>query len=114
MKPGKRKKRIFRHARVRAKIKGTKNIPRLCVFRSLNHIYAQAIDDGAGTTIAAVDDLKLKEKSKADRASLVGKALGRILKKKSIEKIVFDRGGFKYHGRVRALAEGLKKSGLKF
>lgn len=109
----KRTDRIRRHKRVRAKIKGTKEVPRLSVFRSAKRIYAQVVDDQASQTILAFHDLALKE-SKTKNSLRVGKLLGEELKKKGVDKIVFDRGGFKYHGRVKALADGLREAGIKF
>lgn len=103
-----------RHLRVRAKIFGSDQRPRVAVFRSAKHIYGQAIDDNARTTIASVSDLHLKGKNKTKRAFQVGELLGEKLKKNKVESVLFDRGGFKYHGRVKALADGLRKSGLKF
>ena len=112
--------RIKRHIRVRAKVKGTKECPRLSVFRSINHIYAQLIDDDDSKTLAQFNDLvkkgtKVKDKiNGATRAKNVGKTLGDEIIKKGFTKIVFDRGGYKYHGRVQALADGLRESGVKF
>jgi len=109
-----------RHSRVRKRVTGTAQRPRLAVFRSLNHIYAQIIDDTAGHTIAAATDLeaelrsKRNGKKKSEVASLVGEALAKKAKDKGIAAVVFDRGGFKYHGRVKALAEGVRKGGLTF
>jgi len=106
-------KKQRRHRRVRAKIKGTAKIPRLCVFRSAKHIYAQLIDDDNGTTLVSVDDSKSKLKGIA-----AGKEVGIMIAKKASEKeiksVVFDRGGYKYHGRVKSLAEGAREGGLKF
>jgi len=118
----KREKRKRRHKRVRAKIFGTKDRPRLCVFRSNKHIYAQLIDDEKGQTLAAVSDLKLPKNVKLKKdmsrkvaiAYEVGKLIAKVAKEKGIEKVVFDRGGYKYHGRVKALAEGAREGGLKF
>ncbi|TSC74386.1 MAG: large subunit ribosomal protein L18 [Parcubacteria group bacterium Gr01-1014_44] len=110
----KRAGRIKRHKRVRAKITGTKDVPRLSVFRSSKHIYAQVIDDTAGKTLLAVSDAELKEADKTKRSLRAGESLGEMIKEKGIIKIVFDRGGFKYHGRVKALAEGLRSAGIKF
>lgn len=119
-------KRCRRHKRVRSKIIGDKNRPRLCVFRSSNHVYAQLIDDESGNTLVSVGfkDLPKKEKSiNEEGKSLTGKIaksyeLGKLIAKKAIEKkiekVVFDRGGYKYHGRVKALAEGAREQGLKF
>jgi len=109
-----------RHRRVRAKINGTSQCPRLCVFRSNKYIYAQLIDDQKGKTLLSVTDKKPKTKSKTKESSNINSALevGKILAKKAIEKkikkIVFDRGGYKYHGRVKAIAEGARQGGLKF
>lgn len=110
-------KRQRRHNRVRAKMSGTNKIPRLCVFRSSNHVAAQLIDDEAGKTLLLVNDLNLKPKkgqTKVDIARYVGEELAKQAKAKEIEQIVFDRGGYKYHGRVKALAEGARQAGLKF
>ncbi len=109
-----------RHRRVRAKINGTSKCPRLNVFRSNKYIYAQLIDDEKGKTLVAVTDKTLKIKSKIKEFSKINNALevGKILAEKAIEKkikkIVFDRGGYKYHGRVKAVAEGARQGGLKF
>ncbi|MDI6592062.1 MAG: 50S ribosomal protein L18 [Patescibacteria group bacterium] len=122
----KREKRYRRHKRVRAKIFGTSEKPRLCVFRSIKHIYAQLIDDQKGKTLISASDLELKNKkikTKEIQKSLTKKVaiaykVGRLIAKKAlekkIEKVVFDRGGYKYHGRVKALAEGAREGGLKF
>ena len=118
----KREKRKRRHKKVRAKIFGTKDRPRLCVFRSNKHIYAQLIDDEKGHTLGAVSDLKLPKNVKLKKemtrkvaiAYEVGKLIAKVAKEKGIEKVVFDRGGYKYHGRVKALAEGAREGGLKF
>jgi large subunit ribosomal protein L18 len=105
-----------RHQRVRAKIKGTTDRPRLCVFRANKHIYAQIIDDQRARTLAAADDSKIKIKTggKIEKAAQLGKLIAQRAKAKKIEKVVFDRGGYKYHGRVKALAEGARAAGLKF
>jgi len=114
----KREKRYRRHKRVRAKIFGTKERPRLCVFRSQKHIYAQLIDDTKGHTLVSANDLELKnskiKKTKVDIAFEVGKLIAQKAKKLKIKKVVFDRGGYKYHGRVKALAEGARSEGLEF
>jgi large subunit ribosomal protein L18 len=109
----KKDKRIKRHKRVRAKIKGDVSAPRLCVFRSSSHIYAQLINDEQGKTIVSVNDLDLKGK-KSETAKKVGTLLAVKAKESKIEKVIFDRGGYKYHGRVKALAEGAREGGLKF
>lgn len=107
-----------RHKRVRAKIQGTKKIPRLCVFRSNKHIYAQLIDDTSGKTIVSASDIKLKGKKKLKGKTQVAHEIGKLIAKnaleKNIEKIIFDRAGYKYHGRIKAIADGARESGLKF
>jgi large subunit ribosomal protein L18 len=112
--------RIRRHRRVRRKIEGIESRPRLCVFRSLNHIYAQVIDDSRGQTLIAASTLDSeiisddKKKNKTGRAELVGTLLAKRAVEKGIKQVAFDRGGFKYQGRVKALAEAARKGGLKF
>ncbi len=105
-----------RQLRTRAKIKGTKEVPRLSVFRSHNHIYAQLINDEENKTIGRATDFELKSKKskKTEKAKKVGEALAKKARDLGVEKIVFDRGGYKYHGRVKALAEGARQRGLKF
>ena len=109
-----------RHARVRKKVEGTARRPRLCVFRSLSHIYAQVIDDEAGRTLVAASDLEDAVRSgqdsgpKVKAAALVGALVGRRAVEKGIEQVVFDRAGYRYHGRVKALAEAAREAGLKF
>ena len=109
-----------RHSRVRAKVKGTSARPRLCVFRSFNHIYAQVIDDSRGHTLLSASTLDPEIRSetagkvKTDRAKLVGSLVARRALDKGIEQVVFDRGGYKYHGRVKVLAEVARETGLKF
>ena len=115
-------KRKLRHLRIRKKIIGTQDIPRLSVFRSNKNIYAQLIDDKSTVTVVSASSLKLlkskkEEKtklSKTDIASLVGESLANAAISKKITKIVFDRSGYKYHGRVKSLAESARKGGLKF
>ncbi len=108
-----------RKTRVRTKLFGTKDRPRISVFRSNKYTYAQAIDDEARKTIAAYSSLKLrKEKgkkvgSKVEEAKLVGERLGKLLLDKGIKQAIFDRGPYKYHGRVKAVAEGLRGAGIK-
>jgi large subunit ribosomal protein L18 len=115
-----REARNRRHARVRNKISGTAQRPRLCVFRSTNHIYAQVIDDVGGHTLAAASTLtpELKKdssgKTKVAQAGLVGTYVAKIAVGRDISEVVFDRGGYKYHGRVKALAEAAREAGLKF
>lgn len=111
----KQEKRLRRHKRVRAKIFGTAKLPRLCVFRSSKHIYAQLVDDEKGKIIAASGDKELKgKKPKQEKAKEVGKLIAKKSLEKKIEKVLFDRGGYKYHGRVKALADGAREGGLKF
>jgi large subunit ribosomal protein L18 len=112
--------RYRRHKRVRARVGGTTASPRLCVFRSLNHIYAQVIDDSQGATLTAAStlDLEIKGdasgKTKAGRAELVGSLVAKRALSKAVSHVVFDRGGYKYHGRVKALADAARKAGLQF
>ena len=104
-----------RKNRVRAKISGTKERPRLSVYRSNNHIYGQIIDDVAGKTLVSASDVKSKEKgNKSEIAGKVGEEIAKVAIAKKIKKVVFDRNGFAYHGRVKALAEGARKGGLVF
>lgn len=107
-------KRLRRHLKVRKKIKSTPDRPRVAVFKSGQHIYAQVIDDEKGVTLLASSDLKIKEGTKSEKATKVGEELAKAALKKNVKKIVFDRGGFKYHGRIAALAQGLRKGGLIF
>ena len=107
--------RARRHNRVRAKITGTADRPRLCVFRSARFIYAQLIDDTTGKTLASVSDAKSKKSgTKTESAFAVGEALATAAAKHKIKSVVFDRGGYKYHGRVESLADGARKGGLEF
>lgn len=109
-----------RHGRVRRKVSGTADRPRLNVFRSASHIYAQVIDDLAGHTLAAASDAdkdlaaKLSGKTKTERAAAVGAAIAERAKGKGVSLVVFDRGGYKYHGRVKALADAAREAGLGF
>ncbi len=135
-------KKYRRHQRLRAKIKGTVEVPRLCVFKSAKHIYAQLIDDDERKIILSANDLKLKpsknylsrstqkklktqaegkkekketlKSRKVNIAYKIGKIVAQESLKKKIKKVVFDRGGYKYHGRVKALAEGAREAGLQF
>lgn len=108
--------RQARHAKIRNKISGTKEMPRLNVFRSNSHIFAQIIDDTTGNTLVSSSsvELKLKNGSNVEGASLVGKDIAEKAKKAKISKVVFDRGGYLYHGRVAALAEAARENGLEF
>lgn len=111
----KQAKRIIRHKRVRARVTGTHTRPRVSVFKAARHIYAQAIDDHAGKTLAAASSLELKSKGKkTDAAKEVGKLIATKLLAKKIKTVKFDRGGFAYHGRIKALAEGAREGGLEF
>ena len=105
--------RISRHKSLRGKIVGIKDRPRLSIFRSSQHIYAQIIDDLASKTLAFESDKKEKG-TKIDRARIVGENVAKKAISLKIKKVVFDRGGFKYHGRIAALAEGARKGGLEF
>lgn len=112
--------RIRRHRRVRKYISGTPERPRLNVFRSLSEIYAQVIDDENGHTIVSASTIdrelrpKVKGLSKTEQARLVGEAIAQRARSKGVDTVVFDRGGFRYMGRVKALAEGARKGGLEF
>ena len=113
--PLKARKRLRNKARIRKKVAGTKEIPRLNVFKSGRHIYAQIIDDLNQCTLQSCSSLSLKEKSKTlETAKKVGEAIGKQALDHKIKQVVFDRGGFIYHGRVKALAEGARSAGLKF
>jgi large subunit ribosomal protein L18 len=114
-----RARRQRRHRRVRARITGSPSRPRLAVFRSLSHIYAQVIDDQAGQTLAAASTLEPAlraelDGNKTDQARLVGRTLAERARAQGIEAVVFDRGGFLYHGRIAALADAAREAGLKF
>ena len=110
--------REVRHERIRKNIMGTSAIPRLCVFRSNTGIYAQIIDDETRTTLVSASsldkDLKIKNGSNVEAAKVVGEALAKKATKAKITKVVFDRGGYLYHGRVKALAEAARENGLEF
>ena len=113
--PNTNAQRLKRHKRVRAKISGTPEMPRLNVFRSEANIYAQVIDDVNGVTLASASSLdKAIEGYGGNIAAAVGKLVAERAKAKGIETVVFDRGGYLYHGRVKALAEGAREGGLKF
>ena len=109
-----------RKLRIRQKVNGTPEKPRLSVFRSAKHIYAQVVDDSAGTTVAHASTLSrdvrgdVTEASKLDAAKRVGQTIAKLLLAKGIDKVVFDRNGYLYHGRVRALADAAREAGLKF
>ena len=115
--PDTKGQRIKRHSRVRGKISGTADRPRLCVFRSESNIYAQIIDDVAGTTLVAASTVEKGFEGNGgniEAAKKIGAAIAERALKKGIEEVVFDRGGYIYHGRVQALAEGAREGGLKF
>lgn len=108
-------KKIKRQVRTRSKIEGIQAKPRLCVYRSNKFIYAQLIDDRSGKTLYAASDATLKLKgTKVEKAEKVGEALSSEAVKKGIKEAIFDRGSYRYHGRVKALADGARKGGLKF
>ena len=109
-----KQQRISKHKRVRKNITGIADKPRVAVFKSGQHIYAQIIDDSKGVTLASESDLNIKSGTKKEKAAKVGEALAQKAIKVKITKIVFDRGGFMYHGRVAAVADGLRKGGLQF
>ena len=108
--------RSRRHERVREKIRGSADRPRLAVFRSITHIYAQLIDDTAGKTLVAASSVDAKDAKgkKSERAKAVGTMLGERAKAKGIGEVVFDRGGYRYHGRVKALGDAARSAGLRF
>ncbi len=110
--------RVVRHERIRSKLAGTSEIPRLCVFRSNKEIYAQIIDDETKTTLVSASsldkNLKLENGSNVEAAKAVGEAIAKKATKAKITKVVFDRGGYLYHGRVQALAEAARENGLEF
>ena len=112
--------RYRRHSRLRAKVEGTNSRPRLCVFRSLNHIYAQVIDDSQGHTLTSASTLdpeikaEVNGKARTSQAGLVGSLVAKRALSQKIKQVIFDRGGYKYHGRIKALAEAARQEGLKF
>jgi len=110
--------RKARHARVREKLSGNASVPRLCVFRSNNNIFAQIIDDEAGVTLVSASslekELKLESTGNVEAASKIGEEIAKRAKKAKITKVVFDRGGYQYHGRVEALANSARENGLEF
>jgi len=115
--PTVREARLRRHRRVRGKIRGSAERPRLLVFRSNRGVFAQLIDDDTGRTLAAASWLELPKSFKGDKteqAAEIGKRLAAAAKKAGVESVVFDRGGYLYHGRVKALAEGAREGGLSF
>lgn len=115
-----RESRVRRHRRIRRKMQGTTDVPRMAVHRTIKHIYVQFVDDSTGRSLAGTSTLdpqvreQLGGKSKTQRCQLVGKRAAEIAKEKGIERVAFDRGGNVYHGRIRALAESAREAGLKF
>ena len=107
-------KRYRRHLRVRNRVTGTAERPRLVVFRSLKHIYAQLVDDTSHRTLATVSDLSIEQGKKGERAAEVGKLIAERAKSAGITRVVFDRAGYRYHGRIKAVADGARKGGLEF
>jgi len=103
-----------RHKRIRAKISGTKERPRLSIFKSNKYMYAQLIDDVSGVTLVAFSSEKAKGKTKTEKAKATGTEIAKLALAKKIKEVVFDRGGFRYIGRVRSLADGAREGGLKF
>jgi large subunit ribosomal protein L18 len=107
-----------RHERIRLHLAGTDARPRLAVFRSLNHIYAQVIDDAAGRTLAAAStadkELKGSKATKSEEAAVVGRLIAQRAKAAGVERVVFDRAGFRYHGRIKSLADAAREAGLEF
>lgn len=117
-KVSKSKVRVNKHRKIRNKISGTSERPRLSVFRSNNHIYAQVIDDVKGNTIVAAStmdkDIKVEKTNNTDAAAVVGESVAKKAIEKGIESVVFDRGGHIYHGKIKALADAAREAGLKF
>lgn len=108
-------RRIRRHIRVRSRIQGTRERLRLSIFRSSKYLYAQLVDDDAGRTVVGMSDRAIgKKMTKTERARAFGEAFAKKAREAKIEEVVFDRGGFSYHGRVQAFADGARKNGLKF
>lgn len=107
-------KRKVRHLKIRKRIKGTGQIPRLSIFRSNKYIWVQLIDDQNAKTLVSLTDRKLKNNNKIQKAKEIGLNLAKLASKKNIKKVVFDRSGYKYHGRVKAIAEAAREGGLIF
>ena len=106
--------RTRRHFRLRKKVVGSAERPRLVVYRSLKHIYAQLVDDTANKTLATVSDLGIEQGKKGERAAEVGKLIAERAKSAGVTRVVFDRAGYRYHGRIKAVADGARKGGLEF
>jgi large subunit ribosomal protein L18 len=115
-----KKMQLVRHKRIRRRLQGTAERPRLAVFRSSGHIYAQVIDDSAGKTLASASTLQpdvrdaAKDKKPLERAKLVGESVAKKAQEAGVKQVVFDRGGFRFHGRVKALADSAREQGLEF
>ena len=116
-----KEKRVWQKIRIRKVVSGTADVPRVCVFKSTKYIYAQAIDDVSGKTLASASSQEPSVRTSLEKsgthvktAEQVGGILAERLKEKGVEKIVFDRSGYRYHGRIKALAEGARKNGLQF
>ena len=107
-------RRYQRHLRVRKKVAGSAERPRLVVHRSLKHIYAQVVDDATGRTLASASDLSMGEGKKGEKSLEVGKQIAARAKEAGITSVVFDRAGYRYHGRVKAVADGAREGGLEF
>ncbi len=107
-------RKIKRQARIRAKVRSISDLPRLSVFRSNNYVYAQIIDDSAHKTLIGVTETKKQTGTKSERARVLGQELAKQALAKKIKKVVFDKGSYAYHGRVKALAEGAREGGLEF
>lgn len=105
--------RSRRHRKVRAKISGTSSRPRIAVFKSNQYIYAQVVDDESGKTLLSVSDMEVKKGKKSEKALKIGETLAARMKEKGLLEAVFDRGGFKFHGRVKSVADGLRSGGIK-
>ena len=116
--PSRHAARTKRHERIRLTLAGSTDRPRLAIFRSLNQIYAQVIDDSAGRTLASASSLesgvRSSKSTKSDQAKVVGRLLAERARAAGVERVVFDRAGFRYHGRVRALADAAREAGLDF
>jgi large subunit ribosomal protein L18 len=106
--------RLRRHARIRSKISGVAKKPRLAIYRSNVNIYAQLIDDSSGLTLVQSSDVKIDKGTKSEKAAQVGTEIAKLAKEKKIKDVVFDTGGFKYHGRVKSLADAAREAGLNF
>lgn len=107
-------KRSARHRRIRARVSGTAETPRLIVFRSLRYTYAQMVDDETGKILVAAHDMKVKSGTKVERAKNLGKELAEKATKAGLKTCIFDRNGYKYHGRIQAVADGAREGGLQF